>query len=300
MTTSIIQQIRKAVSHLNPNEIREAAERRVRVLLEASSSAGYAAVEDYLLPAEVSREKRMVAIQTLTRACDMPAGGGRFQLVFHERGTLPPEGWTADMDAFSFDAGRLERLPEKVIEHRNELALPLARLFPPFRAAVARHTIQMVSRENALFSLMTALPNVIPNAGQLPWAVGEFASDTAVLTVNQIRMAFLLAAASDRPVGYREQRTEIGSLMAGAWGWRAAARQLTSKIPFGGGLIPKAAIAYAGTYVVGLSLERVYRIGYGLTRDERHEAYEAALGRGKQVAAQLMERFRQKPGEARD
>lgn len=297
MTTKFIQQIRRAISHLNPNEIRETATKRVRILLDAASSATYARMEDFLLPAQISREKRMLAVQTLTRACDAAGSGGRYQLVFYERGILPPEGWTADMDAFSFDPERPERLVESLIEHRNEIALPLARYFPPFRDAVARHTIQTIARENALFSLMTALPNVLPNAGQLPWAVGEFASDTAVLTVNQIRMAFLLAAASDRAVGYREQRTEIGSLVAGAWGWRAAARQLTGKIPFGGGLIPKAAIAYAGTYAVGLSLERLYRIGYGLTREERHEAYEAALGRGREVASQLLTRIR---GKAED
>ena len=49
--------------------------------------------------------------------------------------------------------------------------------------------------------------------------------------------------------------------MLGAFGWRALARELVGKIPMGGGLIPKAAIAYAGTRVVGLSLERLYRIG---------------------------------------
>lgn len=297
MTTQLIQQIRRAISHLNPNEIRQTAERRVRILLEASSSATYAAMEDFLLPALVSREKRMMAVHTVTRACDSTVPG-RFHLVFYERGMLPPEGWTPDTDAFCFDPEHPDRLVETLIERRNELGLPLARLFPPFREAVARHTIHTVCKENALFSLMTALPNVFPNMGQLPWAIGEFASDTAVLTVNQIRMAFLLAAASDREVGYREQRTEIGSLIAGAMGWRAAARELSGKIPFGGGLIPKAAIAFAGTYVAGLSLERLYRTGYGLTRDERRDAYEAALGRGREVATQLLNRIRGRAGEA--
>lgn len=297
MTTQFLQQIRRAVSQLNPNEIRQTAERRVRILIEANSSASYAAIEDFLLPALVSREKRMAAVGTIARACDS-GGGGRFHLIFHERGAPPPAGWTADVDAFAFDPADPDRLVEAILAHRNEFALPLARLFPPFRDAAARHTILTVARENTLFSLMTALPNVMPSAVQLPWAAGEFASDTAVLTVNQIRMAFLLAAASDRPVGYREQRTEIGSLIAGAVGWRAAARQLTGKIPFGGGLIPKAAIAFAGTYVAGLSLERLYRFGYGLTREERHEAYEAALGRGREAARQLLARFRNRPEEA--
>ena len=126
----------------------------------------------------------------------------------------------------------------------------------------------------------------------MPWSIAEIGSDTAFLTVNQIRMLFLLAGASDRPVGYRKQRTEIASVIAGAFGWRALARELVGKIPFGGGLVPKAAIAFAGTYVVGRSAERFYRIGYGYTREERQLAYDEALERGKQFARALIERRR--------
>ena len=99
-------------------------------------------------------------------------------------------------------------------------------------------------------------------------------------------------AANDRVVGYREQKAEIGSIVAGAIGWRSLARELAGKIPLGGGVIPKAAIAYAGTYVVGLSLERLYRLGEGYTRKERQEAYEDAFHRGKGIAAMLLDRLR--------
>jgi len=286
-----LQQIRTAISNLSPDQIRQSVLRPVRVLVQAGSSASYAAIEDFLAPAELSTGKRMETTHVLVRAHD--AGGeGRYHLVFFERGTPLPEGWELNIDAFHFDTTRMNRLVDDVLTHKDTYSLALARLFPPFRAAVTKHTIHSISKENALFSLMTALPNVVPSLGELPWAVGEFASDTAVLTANQIRMAFLLAGASDHEVGYREQRSEIGSIIAGAWGWRAAARQLTGKIPFGGGLIPKAAIAYAGTFVVGLSLERIYRIGYALTRDERRDAYEEALARGKDVAAGLLARVR--------
>jgi len=122
-------------------------------------------------------------------------------------------------------------------------------------------------------------------------------SDAAVLTMNQIRMAFLLAAASDRPVGYREQRAEVASIIAGADGWRALARNLVSKAPFAGGILPKAAIAFAGTYVEGLSLERLYRVGYGYTRSERKLAYGEALARGGAVARDMWESVRRKRGE---
>jgi hypothetical protein len=127
--------------------------------------------------------------------------------------------------------------------------------------------------------------------------VGEFASDTAFLTMNQVRMAFLIAGASDRDVGYREQRAQIAGIVGGAFGWRALARELAGKIPFGGGLLPKAAIAYAGTYTVGIGLERFYRVGYGLTREERRRIYTKALERGRVVVDAVLKAARI-PGRA--
>jgi hypothetical protein len=290
---SLISTIKTALANLNPNEIREQAERRVRVLVEARSEDSYQAIGAYLCPSSVSEQKRREIQRWVARADDEKLQG-RFQLLFYEEGWPTPDGWNYGRDAFPFAPEDTERLAPFVLRQRDELSLPLARLFPPFRDQYAKGVVHKISKENALFSLMTALPNVVPNVLELPWAVGEFASDTAVLTANQVRMAFLLAAASDRPVGFREQRSEIGSILAGAWGWRTAARQLVGKVPFGGGLIPKAAIAYAGTYVVGLMIERIYRIGAGLTREERDQAYAGALQTGREVASALLQRLRRK------
>lgn len=102
-------------------------------------------------------------------------------------------------------------------------------------------------------------------------------------------MAFLIAGASGRDVGYRDQRAQIAGIVAGAFGWRALARELAGKIPFGGGLLPKAAISFAGTYTVGASLERFYRIGYGLTREERRQVYEQALQRGRALVNSVIQ-----------
>lgn len=282
-----LEQVRGALRKVDPGSIRALAARRFRILLVANSSASYAAVEDFLAPAGLSREKRLAVAETLVRACD-PDAEGRFHFIFAEHGAPAPEGWIPGEDLFFFDVRRLPRFVEQFVQARPEEALALARLLAPMRDEYARHIIHQVARENALFSIMTSLPNIVPGLGQLPWLIGEFASDTAVLTANQIRMAFLLAAASDREIGFHEQRREIGSIIAGAWGWRAGARELVSRIPFGGGIIPKAAIAYAGTYVVGLALDRFYRLGYGLSREERSRAYAEAYERGRQVASGLL------------
>jgi hypothetical protein len=130
---------------------------------------------------------------------------------------------------------------------------------------------------------------VVPNFLELPWAVGEFASDTAFLTMNQIRMAFLIAASNDHNIGYEEQKFELGSIVAGAFGWRAIARELAGKLPLGSGLIPKSAIAYAGSYVVGKGLEKFHRTGSGFDRQERRALYDAAVQRGKRVVGQIVD-----------
>jgi hypothetical protein len=124
----------------------------------------------------------------------------------------------------------------------------------------------------------------------IPWAAGEFASDTAFLTMNQVRMAFLIAAASDGDVGYADQKGQIGSIVAAAFGWRALARELVGKIPAGGGLISKGLVSFAGTYVVGKSLERYFRIGRRLTRKEKRQFYAEAFEKGRSAVEKIVRR----------
>lgn len=282
-----IVQIRQAFKHLSPADVREAAEKPVRIRLVAASSAGYAAMEDFLLPSSISTEKRYEVMPMLHRAGDPDMRGDEnFDLEIFEEGLVRPR------SAFTFPLQAPGQMVETILRRRDELGLPLARNFPEFRRVVVDRVIRTVSKENALFALVTALPDVIPTLVELPWAIGEFASDSAFLTMNQLRMAFLLAAASDRPVGFTTQKVEVAGIVAGAFGWRAIARELVGKIPLGGGLIPKAAIAYAGTYAVGKSLERLYRLGYGYTREERRLVYEEAVHRGKRVAGSLIAELR--------
>ena len=266
--------------------MRESAERPFRIGLHAENESDIHQFERYLLPLTLSVDKRRTAARNVVRAAQNP---GPFDIEIFAPGLARSD------KGFYFDPAHPEQMVKAVLDAHDHLALSLARNFPPFRDEVARRAIHTVARENALFSIATAMPNIAPLLG-LGWAIGEFASDTAVLTANQVRLAFLLAAASDRPVGYAEQRTEIASIIAGAFGWRAIARELVGKIPLGGGLIPKAAVAYAGTYVMGQSFERLYRSGYAYTRKERKSAYVDAYDRGKAIVSAVVDRLR--PGHA--
>jgi len=279
---SMLRGIKEALANLRPHEVRETAQRRLEIGLVATTAAGYTAMEKFLAPpGEISRERRAIVLSMLHRAGD-PGIPDRFDLVLYDQQLAPAE------NAFTFYSYDPQRTVREILAARNELGLPLARHFFPFRRPVVNEVMFAVSRENALFSLATALPNIVPNLIELPWAIGEFASDTAFLTMNQIRMAFLIAAASDSEIGYREQKAEIASIVTGAFGFRAIARELIGKIPFGGGLIPKAAVAFAGTYVIGLSLERYHRVGYGLTAEERRQEYDKALRHGRTIAEVLL------------
>jgi hypothetical protein len=242
------------------------------------------------VPGDLSAAKRAQILRVFYRASETKAPsrttGEDLDIYFHPSQTLRT-------GAFAFDPSQPDATVDQILDQRPELAIPLALHVLPFRQEVSRRMVKKVAKENALFSLATALPDIVPFIS-LPWAIGEFASDTAFLTANQVRMAFLLAAANDREVGYREQRGEIASIIAGAFGWRALARELVGKIPWGGGLLPKAAIAYAGTRVAGMSLERYYRLGKAYTRAERRLAYEDALERGKHLVSGMIASFQQR------
>jgi len=275
----VLKDIRKIYSGLNAAEVRDSAAQELRIGLLATSEDVYREMEDFLVPPHLDHETRDQALRMIVRL-DKPQKD--FDILLCEPGVgLPRNGYL-------FDPGLTDdELIDAIVSENQPIELALARAFPVFRRAVAHRIIARVSRENAMLALMTALPNVLPTFIELPWAVGEFATDTAFLTMNQIRMALMMAAIYDQPVGYSEQKMSIGAIAAGAFGWRAIARELVGKIPLGGGLIPKAAIAYAGTWVVGTGLDKLYRTGVGHSRHERREAWAHALTKGKEVAGEF-------------
>ena len=280
-----IRQIRSAVSLLDPQEVRNQAERPLAIGLVASTSAGYADMEDFLAPPEVSREERVRLMEKLSREGD-PVAADEVDLFLYEEGLPCPS------NAFTFHRSHPEITVEEIVEAREDLRLALAHTFVPFRKPVVDRIVAGIAKENGLFAVVSALPNIVPNILDLPWAVGEFASDTAFITLNQVRMAFLIAAACGKKIGLSEQTTEVISIAAGAFGWRALARELAGKIPLGGGLIPKGAIAFAATYVLGKGIERLHEVGRRLTRAEHRNLYQAAYAQGKGVMKSLVSQRR--------
>jgi len=292
MSIQVFDNIKDAIRDLDPEDIRRHTERPVRFFLYANRESDYRAMEQFLVPSDLSPAKRAQVLRLIYRATEgsAPSDHNDLEIFYGQPGEAAESG---SANVFTFDPVKPSATVGSILRQRPDLAVPLAIHALPFRQEVSHRMVKKVAKENALFALATAVPDIVPFL-TLPWAVGEFASDTAVLTANQIRLAFLLAAANDREVGYREQRTEISTIILGAFGWRALARELVGMIPWGAGLIPKAAIAYAGTRVAGLSLERYYRLGKAYTRAERRAAYDDALQRGKHLIGEIMEGFQQR------
>ncbi|HVW85143.1 MAG TPA: hypothetical protein VHB50_10705 [Bryobacteraceae bacterium] len=284
MPLSVLKDIRKIYAGLNADEIRGTAWQDVNVGLMASHRDVYDRMERFLAPPALDPYSRAQALRAIHPADGQP---DRFDFVLCEPGIPVPR------NGYTFESDGSGSLINAIVGEHQDREMALARTFPMFRPAVAGKINARVSRENAFFAIVTALPNVVPSLLELPWTIGEFATDTAFLTMNQVRMALMLAATHGRPVGYAEQKAEIAGIVAGAFGWRAIARELVGKIPLGGGLIPKAAVAFAGTYVIGLGLDKVNRTGSGLTKEERRDAYADAFARGKEVVRELAPSLRE-------
>jgi uncharacterized protein (DUF697 family) len=279
----LLLQIRNALGNLNPNEVRELARKPVVIEISASNPRTHEEMENYFALAQ--RAPQTGQTPNVIDVAPPVIIPGATVLRIVEEGMPQPAG------SFVYRRNKPEAVVCEIIEKHPDLKLALARRYSAFRKPVAEDVIFNVSKENAFFSVATSVPALMPLLAA-PWAIGEFASDTAFLTMNQIRMAFMLAAAHDEVVGYKEQKSEIASMFAGAFGWRAIARELIGVIPMGGGIIPKAGIAFAGTYVVGLSLEKFYRMGQGMTPEQRKQAYRDALERGKSIATDLLNTYK--------
>jgi len=286
---STLRQARAAISHLSPNDIRNRAARPLRVGLIAASDSGYAAMEKTLVPPQASRDERAAARGLMFRGGD-PQAPSSVDLVLYEQGLRAPGG------AYVLYADELGSSLADILADHPDYELPLAREFPGLRRAVTDRITQAIARENALFAVATALPDVIPNMVELPWVFGEWASDTAFLTANQVRMAFLIAAACGEDIGFGAQKGQLLTIALGAFGWRAIARELAGKIPFGGGLVAKGAIAYAGTVLVGKGLEYLHREEVNFPHEMRRQTYRDALDKGREFTQNWLKKLpRKKP-----
>jgi len=105
---------------------------------------------------------------------------------------------------------------------------------------------------------MSSLPSLIPVLGMF---MGGMA-DILVITKNQAMLVFKLAGIHGRNVDDRIAiLKEILPVIGSAFIWRSAARAAVGLAPAPLSALPRAAIAYVGTYVVGQAARYFYEQG---------------------------------------
>jgi uncharacterized protein (DUF697 family) len=191
-----------------------------------------------------------------THADELPSPNQAATAIRAQFPTHPPE-LTAVVDPRNEGETR-GRLVGPLLKAVPPIRLALAARFPTLRPAITNELIREASMANTQFALMSSLPALIPVLG---FFLGGMA-DILVLTKNQAMLVFKLAAIYGRNVDDKMAiLREIMPVIGGAFLWRTAARTAVSLAPAAVAAIPKAAIAYGGTYLVGQSARYYYERG---------------------------------------
>jgi uncharacterized protein (DUF697 family) len=168
----------------------------------------------------------------------------------------PPE-LTSVVDPRDAEATQA-RLVASLLKTVPSLRLGLAHRFPALRRPISESLIREASLTNAQFALLSSLPALIPVLGFFLGGMAEI----LVLTKNQAMLVFKLAAINGRDIDDRLGiLKEILPVVGSAFFWRTAARTAVSLAPATVAALPKASIAYMGTYLVGQTARYYYERG---------------------------------------
>jgi len=172
-----------------------------------------------------------------------------------------------------------------------EARLAAARRLPGLRPWFAARLTSEVSVSNAAFALASGVPSLVPILG-----IPISAADTVILTKNQALMVYRLALACGAPPDFRKRMIEITPVIGGAVMWRQIAGALVGMVP-GYGIVPKTAVAFGGTYMVGLAATRWYETGL-LTEAERKRIMAEATVKARETATAMVGQARAAGGKA--
>lgn len=166
-----------------------------------------------------------------------------------------------------------------LIAARPDLCVRLGALFPELRSAAVSRIIRDTSAVNAKIAMLSAAPTVFPFlAAVIPPAV---MADMLLLTRNQLIMVMRLAAVHGKSPQASDRLAELTPVIAGAFGWRALARELIGLVPAGAGVVLKGVVAWAGTATVGKAAAYYLRTGRRMSRRDRTAAYQQAMGEAR-------------------
>ncbi len=159
--------------------------------------------------------------------------------------------------------------------------LALARQFPLFRTSVAKGLINDTCFSNAAYALSTGIAEIVP-IFDIPLNI----ADMFVLSKAQAFLVYKLGLALGLSTRWQDYVAEFGSVLGGGFLWRQVARSLVGLIP-AWGIIPKMAVSYAGTYVVGNVVYQWYLTGRHVSTKQMRQLYVQAFDRGKHTARNM-------------
>ncbi len=162
--------------------------------------------------------------------------------------------------------------------------LPLARQFPLFRMQVAKDLINDTCISNAAYALSTGLAEIVPVL-DIPLNI----TDMMVLSKAQAFLVYRIGLALGYTTRWQDYIGEFGGVIGTGFLWRQIARELVGLIPVWG-IVPKVAVAYAGTFVTGNTVLQWYLTGRRLSPKQVRDMYAQALVAGKAFAKTLLAR----------
>lgn len=224
------------------------------------------------------RRMACLAIPTVIAICGVAAPGnpGPLRPEFaHARVVILPSIETP-MASSALAEALVERLPE-------ELRLAAARAVPALRPAYANELVASVAFVNASYSLASAIPEQVPLLA-VPFA----AADILMLTKNQALMVYRMALAHGAAPDFQSRMAEIVPVIGAGLVWRQIARTLVGIIPFWG-ILPKVAVAYAGTYTTGMLAWRWFADGEVVDGERLKALADESLRIGRERAAAMLE-----------
>jgi uncharacterized protein (DUF697 family) len=135
------------------------------------------------------------------------------------------------------------RVAELIASLSEENAYGLAARLPVLRKAVVETIVRHFSRQNGILGVAIFIPG----------------ADFPVLTLNQLRMIFRIAAAHGEEID-RERVPEILAVVGAGLGFRTVAREALGFVP-GIGWAVKGGVAYLGTKALGKAATAYFEKG---------------------------------------
>ena len=168
----------------------------------------------------------------------------------------------------------------------RETHVAMARQLPWLRPAVSTNLVDDTAKANATYAFTTAL------AESVPWLAAPIAvGDMIVLTKNQLVMCYQLLLAHGFDGGARRLIGEVIGVVGSGVLLRQAARQLVGMVPVIG-IVPKVAVAYAGTVAIGRAMTAWASQGRPVTSQLVGRHFRESLARGTALARNLVARRR--------